>query len=276
MSIEKQNIAKNAIENVKTLGAGSTEMTGYITENKPDIPYIEIRFFTKAAIKLLFSDQKTEGQTKAIQTQRFIHGADWFNSKMENILDAIRADDPFADQALMNIEDAITELGNNLEIIKTDLINRMNLRLQANNATAIFNENMHCESIHITYKNRISYELLWLLKQVDDVFYYLYLCDKYAIMDAIEVREIRDSTRTKFRSCMTIINDWTPTSISREDMAQNTKRVAIAWKNNARIGLTQEVLMMTRRAKTSPLIPVRRQNVLDPDTAQKLRALYKF
>lgn len=271
---QRKTLSLTAIDNINGVGSRFTEMQGYIEDNKPSIPYVEVRFYTKAVVGMLFSETKQTGQRKGKLQRQFIHGADWFNSKMHNVLQAIKEDDPFADQLLLNIEDEVEALGNELQRIQAELKNQLEKRLSPNNASIIFNDNMHCISVHITYENRISYDLLWALKELDNVFYYLYLNDKYAAMDPKDIKQIRNETRSNFRRCMTRIHEWVPTSITREDIAHNTARVATAWEKNAAINLTREVLFMEQRAKSAPNIPTRAKGELDEITQQKLDALF--
>ncbi|MGG5575715.1 AcaB family transcriptional regulator [Vibrio diazotrophicus] len=160
MTTNNQTLSSTAIENVQSIGEGSIEMHGYTVENKPDIPYIEVRFFTKMAVSLLFSQGKTEGQRKGAEKKRFIHGADWLNSKIYTIIEAIKADDPFADQMLFNVEQSIQALGNELAEVKKYLLKSLEKRLGESNAKVTFNSNMHTITANITYENRISYDLL--------------------------------------------------------------------------------------------------------------------
>ncbi|MGG5575714.1 hypothetical protein [Vibrio diazotrophicus] len=75
---------------------------------------------------------------------------------------------------------------------------------------------------------------------------------------------------------MTQINNWVSTSITREDIAQNTRRVQLSYEQNSRVGLSREVLLMEQRAISAPLIPVHHNGNLDPVIIEKIKTLYNF
>ncbi|EKO3573641.1 DUF1845 family protein [Vibrio metschnikovii] len=75
-------------------------------KKKPEIPHLNVTFLTKDAPALLFSRKEKRGENKT----NFISGADWFDSKIKVILNAVRDDDPFADQLVFDIENAINNL----------------------------------------------------------------------------------------------------------------------------------------------------------------------
>ncbi|MFL7013624.1 AcaB family transcriptional regulator [Enterovibrio norvegicus] len=275
-AIQKTDIARQAKPETfsENIGENSVTIKAELTENRPTVPHVEIKFNTKAAPQLLFSSNQEAGSRKNSKA-RFIQGADWFDTKLRPIMHAIRDDDPFADQVLFDIETAVADLGMTYKAEQENIKALLETRFSNNSAVLKFNENMHCSVYKVTFENRLAYDLLWAVKELDNVLYYLFLADKYSILPVPEISEKRDELRKKYRKTLMLINNWKSTSITRDDLAHNTARVAKTFEVNSNISLSLQVLMLEVRAACAPEIKSRKGNVLIQSTKEKLLELYQ-
>lgn len=243
---------------------------GTLTENKPDIPSVKIDFYTKAAPSMLFSKV---GNPKAKGTH-FIQGVDWFDTKLTKILTAVRQDDPFADQLLFNLEASIFNLGTFYQEEQVKIHKQIQAHFKSVNAEINIPKNSSSSTIEITLAHRLSYNLLWLVKELDTLLYFLFYCDQYSILKVKEIKERREILKKKFRQVLAQINVWTSTGISREDLAYNTAKVKKAFEKNADVQLSKEIIFLELRADCAPEISSHRNDVLDKGIEEKLRNLY--
>lgn len=262
---------ENHQEDDKILGGNSVAIRGEIIENTPTVPHVEVTFLTNAAPNLLFSTKSDDSQAGK---KTFVSGADWFDTKLKPILNAIRDDDPFADQLLYDIEQSIYNLGGIYKQELSELKFALETKLSNFNASLHLNDNMHLATYKIVFQNRLAYDLLWALKELDTVLYYLYFCDKYAVLPAREIADKRTKLRKQYRQTLQMINRWKSTSITRDDVAHNTQRVTKTFEINSEIKLTKEVLLLEVRADCAPNIRTRRGNNLDKITHSKIVELY--
>ncbi|EKO3587299.1 DUF1845 family protein [Vibrio metschnikovii] len=116
-------------------------------------------------------------------------GADWFDSKIKVILNAVRDDVPFADQLIFDIENAINNLSALYKEELQDIKASIETELNHFNASLEISEKNHVETHAISFQNRLTFDLLWALKDLDESLYYLYLSDKYAILPSQVVTE---------------------------------------------------------------------------------------
>lgn len=269
-------VARHSVpENDNTaLGHSSVVIRGTVTENEPTIPHVTVNFLTAAAPSMLFSTVKEHPKTRKKNKTSFVNGADWFDTKLKLILNAIRDDDPWADQLLYDIEKRLAEIGTLYIEEKKSLKTRLDTRLGENFATLHLNDNMHMTTYKVTFQNRLAYDLLWAVKELDTALYFLYLCDKYAVIPAQEVTEKRNQLRKEYRWTLNLIKNWKNASVTREDIAHRTKRAVESFEINSDIKLTKEVLMLEVRAACAPNIRTRRDNELDEITKSKLEAIF--
>lgn len=271
----QQHMQPNALESLTKIGGSQSEsalaLHGTMTETKPDIPSVKIEFYTKAAPQMLFS--KRGGQNG--NGTHFIQGVDWFDTKLLKILNAVRQDDPFADQLLLNIESGIINLGNFYREEQLNIHALIEEKFQGANAEINIPKNSTSSTVEITLAHRLSYNLLWLVKELDTLLYFLFYCDQYSILKVKDVKERRDVLKKKFRQVLAQINSWTSTGISREDLAYNTAKVKLAFEKNNEVQLSKEVIYLDLRADCAPEISSHRNDIMDKGIEEKLRILYQ-
>jgi integrating conjugative element protein (TIGR03761 family) len=267
-------LSENHADNISQIGKPNTEKTvdmhGTVTENKPEIPMVKIRFLTIAAREMLlqkFGPKRPKGV-------HHIQSVKWFDDKVAKILIAARQDDPFADQVLLNIETAVASLGDFYKEEEAELLRMLQDKFQGNQSILQLTEQHYSEEIEIAFYNRLGYMLLWLTKSLDSVLYYLFNCDRYSILSSKEVKERRNVMKRKFRQILNLVNAWKATAITREDLAHNTAKVAQAFEKNSGVKLSKEVIYLELRADCAPEIHSHQDDQLDPFIGQKLRALY--
>lgn len=269
-----KHLQPNELSSIDKIGGnderGDLALHGTMTENKPAIPSVKVDFYTKAAPNMLFSKV---GNPKAKGTH-FIQGVDWFDTKLTKILTAVRQDDPFADQLLLNLEASIFNLGTFYREEQAKIHEIIQGHFSSVNAEINIPKNSNSSTIEITLAHRLSYNLLWLVKELDTLLYFLFYCDQYSILKVKEVKERREVLKKKFRQVLAQINVWTSTGISREDLAYNTAKVKKAFEKNSEVQLSKEVIFLELRADCAPEITSHRNDVLDKGIDEKLRNLY--
>lgn len=204
----------------------------------------------------------------------FIQGVDWFDTKLTKILTAVRQDDPFADQLLLNLETSIFNLGSFYREEQQKIHELIQEHFKSVGAEINIPKNSSSSIVEITLAHRLSYNLLWLVKELDTLLYFLFYCDQYSILKVQEIKERRDILKKKFRQVLAQINVWTSTGISREDLAYNTARVKKAFEKNTEVRLSKEVIYLELRADCAPEISSHRNDVLDEGIKEKLKNLY--
>jgi integrating conjugative element protein (TIGR03761 family) len=269
-----EHIKPNDLNSISKIGGNETSelaLFGTMTENKPDIPSVKIEFNTKAAPLMLFSKK---GSPRGNGTH-FIQGVDWFDTKLTKILTAVRQDDPFADQLLLNLEMSIFNLGQFYREEQAKIHKLIEQHFNTASAEINISKNSHSLSVEITLAHRLSYNLLWLVKELDTLLYFLFYCDQYSILMVKDIKERREILKKKFRQVLAQINLWTSTGISREDLAYNTAKVQKAFEKNNKVLLSKEVIYLELRADCAPEISSHRNDILDSGIYEKLKNLYK-
>lgn len=271
--VNADNLHKIGGKKNKDKNDGSISLHGEISTNKPEIPKVIIRFFTKAAPKLLASNNNS--RVRGGRDLPFTPGLDWFDTKLTKLLSGIKNDDPFADQMLLNIEQEIQIVGEFYKTEQARLLSILNNKMDSSNSELSLPRNNHCEEHKVSYYNRLGYDFLWMTKELDSVLYYLFLCDQYAVLKSREVKEIQVEMTKKFRRTLSMITSWKPTGITREDLGQNTARVHQAFNKNADVGLSLEVIYLKLRADSAPYIDSHPNDKLDSSIEAMLKRYYK-
>ncbi|MFC5079589.1 hypothetical protein VTH8203_01345 [Vibrio thalassae] len=248
----------------------SMSITGEMIENKPAQTVCIVQFYTKVAPKLLFSVK----DNNAAKQGRFIIGVDWFDTKLAPLYTAIRNDDPFADQLLVDIEISIDELGDAYKAKQEEIRELIANRLTSTGTRIEFPADGYNNECRVSFNNRLAYSFLWLTKELDNYMYYLYLADKYNVIERAQYNELWREAKRSFRYTLGKINGWKATSITRVDLAQGTARVPVAFNLNEKISLSQEVLLLEERAGTAPPISSWKNNILPNDVLNRLKETY--
>lgn len=255
-----------------TIGASdkNAQIQSEITKTKPIIPHVDVCFYTQNAINLLTSSTKKIDQNRSY----FVTGMDWFDTKIKAVINAARDDDPFADQLLYDLEIAILTNGNAFKNESKLATETLAQHLSRFDSQLKLNDHMHQYRYKVTLQNRLSYDLLWSLKELDKAIYYYYLCDKYSALSKSDIQSKNHEMIKAFRATMLMINSWKSTSITREDIAQNTQRVSKTFELNNKIDLTKEVLLLQTRAQSAPEIRGRKNNTLPPAMIERIENIY--
>lgn len=150
----------------------------------------------------------------------------------------------------------------------------MDKALKKHGAKLEFNKNMHESTYELTFQNRLSYEILWAVKEIDSAFFLLFLSEKHALVSPSEVKDMRYVLKRKYNQTLSMIGNWTNTAITREDLAHNTARVQKAFDANKKITLTHDILMLKTRATSAPAIKIHRGGELEKNIKERLIELY--
>ncbi|MCG3734620.1 AcaB family transcriptional regulator [Vibrio cincinnatiensis] len=108
-------------------------------------------FLTKDATSTFVQQQRKKGGNKT----NFISGADWFDRKIKVILNAVRDDDPFADQLIFDIENAINNLSALYKEELQDIKASIETKLNHFNASLEISDKTHFETHAALLRKRI-------------------------------------------------------------------------------------------------------------------------
>ncbi|MDF9399108.1 AcaB family transcriptional regulator [Vibrio sp. 1180_3] len=265
--MNSKNKSVKEISNTPFEHGAPMDVAGTMVENKPSQTYVTIRFYTKVAPKMLFSIKNADTKDK----NKFVIGVDWFDTKLAPLFNAIRNDDPFADQMLLDIENGIETLGDMYKSKQENIRNLISSNLKMASSSIEFPDNGHTSECKVSFNNRLAYSFLWLTKELDNYMYYLHLADKFNVINRETYNDEWSDAKRAFRRTLGLINAWKPTSITRVDLAQNTARVAIAFGINERVNLSQEVLFLQNRASTAPAINDWKNGIINDEILSMLK-----
>ncbi|MFH0267337.1 AcaB family transcriptional regulator [Vibrio rumoiensis] len=246
-----------------------SSMTYRITENKPVVNAIKIKFMTRDAVRLIDPDKITYGKKTT-----FLPALKWFDSRIKMILDAARGDDPFADQTLLDLERAGARFDEQIEEQSEGIRVQIRELFELNEAQLKLNNESHSYVVELVIKNPLSVKFLWSLKRFDNLLYLIYQAEKHCVISPKVARSYRNSAKRDYRALLSIAARWSHTSISREDIAKTTARTANAFEKNKQVTLSLEVLLMELRAECSPKISGRNNNQLPDDLKERILNLF--
>ncbi|MCY9874539.1 AcaB family transcriptional regulator [Vibrio barjaei] len=240
-----------------------------IKDNLPDRNVIKIRLYTKDAMRLLKSEKTTYGKGKT----NFVPGLDWFDTKVNDLVNSARNDDPFADQMLKDLESNVVLLRENIETESLKVREELKNLFAYNEATLVLNAHSHCAEVEVFFNHKLTSAVFWLVKEVDKMLYFVYQAEKHNLISSSVAKTYRNDAKRTVRNTLRTVNNWKHTAITRKDIALGTKRVAKAFELNSKVTLTREVLLLEERADCAPYISTRSHDQLEPDVKKALLKL---
>ncbi len=267
-------------KNVFDLPDGDSDVTlgappkSVIREHVPERNVIKIRIYTRDALSLLSARKFNESDQKRAT---FVPGLDWFDRKIEELMVAAEADDPFADQLLKDLEQQVAFLLNEVES-QTRLVSEQIKELFASyEASLTLKLDSHCSEADVFVNHKLSIKVLWLIKQIDRLLYYVYQAERHDLLKQYTANEIRHDAKKSLRNLLRVTDRYKHTSVTRRDLAEapGSKRVGKACKDNERITLSREVLLLEERADCAPKISSRPHGELDTGTFKTLSAMFE-
>ncbi|MGR5347481.1 AcaB family transcriptional regulator [Vibrio mediterranei] len=251
-----------------------TKYDAKLVANKtPKQNSIVIYMYTNDGISLLTRKKfKEKGDRKTV----FVPGLDWFDEKIEHVFIAAQNDDPFADQLLKDLEDQIELLINAARVQKEEIQNQIRALFEANEAKLDLVKQAYKSEARVYVRRRLSVQVLWLIRQIDYMLYYIFQAEKHGILTGHDAKMFRHDAKRGLRNLLRFVNNWKSTAITRQDLAirSNTKRVEKACRDNEQIKMTRNVLLLEERASCAPPVTAYRNGKLDANTYKKLAATF--
>ncbi len=242
-------------------------------DHVPEKNVIKIRMYTRDGVQLLKAKKNRENKgDKSV----FIPGLDWFDRKIGDLLQAAGADDPFADQMLVDLENQIEFLLNGVRVQSATVRDQIKDMFAQYEASLNLKAQSHCSEADVFIRNKLSVKVLWLIKEIDRLLYYVYQAEKHDLLKAYAAREVRFDAKKALRNLLRLVDGFKHTSITRRDLALSgqSKRIQKAIKDNSKITLTREVLFLEERADCAPYITSRHHGQLESEVRTALEALY--
>ncbi|EGQ9284440.1 DUF1845 domain-containing protein [Vibrio parahaemolyticus] len=242
-------------------------------DHVPEKNVIKIRMYTRDGVNLLKSKKTTERHG---DKNVFIPGLDWFDRKIGDMIQAAGADDPFADQMLVDLEQQTAILLNHVRAQSSTVRGQIVDMFEQYEATLNLKVQSHCSEVDVFIRNKLSVKVLWLVKEIDRLLYYVYQAEKHDLLSSFAARDVKFDAKKALRNLLRLVDGYKHTSITRKDLALSgeSKRVQKAINDNRKITLSREVLFLEERADCAPYITTRHHDQLEDDVKGALEKLY--
>jgi integrating conjugative element protein (TIGR03761 family) len=236
-------------------------------EAKKDSYTIELR--TKDARLLIFQEVKQEGHKR----NHYV-AVDTLNAKLPAIYKAAQQDDPFADQLLLDIEQAIANLSQEYSRQTKALQNNIHAVLSHYDLSVELNQASVSSRVTLNIDYDLVMRSLFLVKSADTLLYTVFLAQKCTVIDRQQAKAYQRSVKDSFRKIIRMIYNWKFSGITRLEMAYAQQRGLQARELNKAITLTSDVLLFEQRAICAPYVPTRQNDRLDDHLKAQLMKLF--
>lgn len=181
---------------------------------------------------------------------------------LHKVYEAIRQDDPFADQLLYDMHQSMIALEETCE--RANEIIRKNYQEKMRDGVSMKIEKSKNTPFDVRLKTNFCRGLLWKIKQVDDLTM-MNLAGRYReILDVKTSQQINKALMSTAWNILYLVFHWKATGVTRQDVIENNKRFEQAANINSKILLTEGVLNRSERSTYAPEILIKPQDDIVP------------
>ncbi|EMY6611202.1 DUF1845 family protein [Vibrio parahaemolyticus] len=227
-------------------------------------PEVTVGYYTKEAAELLINRkiEKNDGR-KPIH----VTGLEGFDFKLFTILDNAKADNPFADSLLREIEDQSNELLENIHAQTDGIEQRMATKFRSNQASLNIKKSDFLTTISPRFRNQLTMHLLWITKSIDNLHRVVNIAKSQAVINEREARTYQTGAIRKFRHIVTLASRYRNLPVTRKDLALQTAQgvrvlTEFATEKSSLI-LRPDVLLMSNRSSFAPPIAGRKHSSME-------------
>lgn len=213
---------------------------------------ITIELSTRSAYRLWKGREKTE-------KRKGILGVSGFGRLLRSLEQAIREDDPYADYHYMQIEQAISELSQELD---SDLA-AMEALIAERVPPAMKVPSVTSDDpvvVPIKFSSRLGFEIVYQVLKVDQIALKILLASHLSLLNAEDKYSYLANSERKVRAVMNKIFEFRYTGVTRDDVAANNQKAQAAEKVMGK--LDDGYLSGELRSPNAPKPPRRRQAVI--------------
>ena len=213
---------------------------------------IKIELATKPAVRLF------QGRAKTAKRHGIL-GIPGFSKILKGIEQAVREDDPYADFHYLTIEQAISDLTDDL----AEELNDIQSYISENVPPAVHlpdNQSKNPMVVPIRFASRLGFQLVYQLLQVDQIVLKVLLANHIGILSNKQKHETIARVERRVRSVLHLVFAYKHIGVTRDDMASNNKKAQAA---KAAMGdLESGYLNGTVRSENAPALPMKRLQTL--------------
>lgn len=207
------------------------------------------------AISTAFAYRLWKGRPKSGQNTQ-IMGVPGFAAMVRKIEGHIRNDDPYADYVYLLIEERIQAVAGEIaaersgieDFIKSAIPEEMSLPEVGSNAP---------QKVKVRFTSPLAFRLSYQVISVDQILRRVLLANHVAAMTTQEKHEVIARLSNIIRGVMHMVFLFTPTGVTRDDIAANNAKARKAREvmANSLGELPEDILAGTRRADDAPMLP---------------------
>lgn len=203
---------------------------------------------TRKAQLLVFGRHGSKGG-KGLQT---IIGLVGFAGMLKTICTGVKLDDPYADQWLLKIEEAIDSSAEKISVLRGEIEQALSRRSDFNHTVAHSTEPLE---VPLFFSSQIAFKAAYLINDFDNLVCAALTAKHVAIMTAKSADNYMRGARKAVRRALITAGGYQYTGVSRADFVHNTAKARAAVDKWG--ALPEEVLNGSRRAPSAPPLPER-------------------
>ena len=202
------------------------------------------------------------GKPKSKTNKFGIPGVHGFSKLANNLEQAIRRDDPYADFFFYNIHNEITLAKSSVvdkrEKFKIWLSNELPSNIQMTNSL-----NISPLKFDLKFNSQLSFQLVYLIMEQDEYFRLLRLAQHASLIPNDMTHDNVRTEQTSTRRIMSAIFAYKHCDVTRNDAASNNQRWQKAKEEMMAFDLPEEFLTATKRSILAPPISNRPESDIE-------------
>lgn len=211
-----------------------------------------LRGVSVLTIKTYLAQQLVFGRAAAHDAdgKRAIIGLIGFAGMLTQIFNGAKADDPYADKCLLEIEAAIDAAAEALKGAHETVVEALAQRADVSHGVAQSVKPLH---VPLYFSNRFAYRAAYLVNDFDNLICAIQTAKHVALLTNKQSNALIQGSSKTVRRTFTSANGYRYTGVSRADMAYGTGRAVEALQRWGE--LPPDILDGTRRAEYGPPLP---------------------
>lgn len=182
---------------------------------------------------------------------------------LSRIYEAIRHDDPFADQRLYDMHESMNALSDTMNRAEDYIKKEIHSKLKMSGASLKI-EATQSAPFDVRLKTNFCRALIWEILRADSIILMVITARYREIIDAKTASDINKALMSSVWNILYKVFSWKATGVTRRDVKEGNKRFETASIENNKIKLTADILDQKIRSTFAPAIIVRPENDVRP------------
>ncbi|PSW30817.1 hypothetical protein C9J21_18185 [Photobacterium phosphoreum] len=220
---------------------------------------LTIKFYTNNAIGL-YRGIPPRKNSDGVVVSRGQLGLTKFDDFLTKVYQAVRLDDPYADQLIYNLHLASNQLADTIRSCEKIVADAIAQKLTSG-AGAKITKDDKAPSFNVYLKTEFGRVVFWQIREIDTLVLENLFCRQHAIIPrdaSVKMNGILSSTLWNMYHSVFL---WKHTGVTRKDILENNQIAKRAKEANAGIVLEPFILDCSKRSSLSPRISERPEDI---------------